>query len=119
MSVPQAMRRYRIQRPSVFVVAIYPLDPGLFGCLVDDLPNPPNGDMSTTLAWREPPRAPRQAQDPRLKLCEDFGRYHHRPVTARSSSWRLEGGSSLPGGRLADVLSQRDGACDQDRSGRS
>ena len=80
MSMPQGMRRYRIQGPSVFVVTIYPLNPGLFGCLVNDLPNPPNGDMPTTLAWKEPPRSSRQARDPRIELWQGTGRHHHRPV---------------------------------------
>jgi len=50
MSVPRGMRRYRIQGAPVLVVAIYPLDPGLFGCPVDDLPKPPNGDMASSMS---------------------------------------------------------------------
>ncbi len=67
MSMPRGMRRYRIQWPSVLVVTIYPLDPGLFGCLVDDLPNPPNGDTASAMTREEPPRTSRQAQDPRIE----------------------------------------------------
>ena len=93
VSMPQGMRRYRIQGPPVLIVTIYPLDPGLFGSLVDDLPNPPNGDMTSILAWEKPPRTSRQAQDPRLELCEDIGRYHHRSVLP---GLRPGGGSSLP-----------------------